>query len=69
MPAPKHKPNAIHKPTLSVALPIIIPASNPIPAPKDILDSFMLKLVFSYHLFIFFPQTHLLFLDFLQLNK
>ena len=40
MPAPKHKPNAIHKPTLSVAFPIIIPASNPIPAPKDILDSF-----------------------------
>ena len=38
MPAPKHKPNGIHKPTLSVALPIIIPASNPIPAPKDILD-------------------------------
>ena len=27
MPAPKHKPKAIHKPTLSVALPIIIPAS------------------------------------------
>ena len=41
MPAPKHKPNAIHKPTLSVAFPIIIPASNPIPAPKDILDSFI----------------------------
>ena len=48
MPAPKHKPNGIHKPTLSVALPIIIPASNPIPAPKDIFDSFILKLVFSF---------------------
>ena len=50
MPAPKHKPNGIHKPTLSVALPIIIPASNPIPAPKDILDYFILivELVFSF---------------------
>ena len=49
MPAPKHKPNAIHKPTLSVAFPIIIPASNPIPAPKDILDSFIVivQVVFS----------------------
>ena len=49
MPAPKHKPNAIPKPTLSVAFPIMIPASNPIPAPKDILDSFIVivELVFS----------------------
>ena len=43
MPAPKHKPKAIPKPTLSVAFPIIIPASNPIPAPKDILDFFIFK--------------------------
>ena len=41
IPAPKHKPNAIHKPTLLVALPIIIPAIKPIPAPIDILDSFI----------------------------
>ena len=38
MPAPKHKPNAIHKPTLSVAFPIIIPAIKPIHAPCDVLD-------------------------------
>jgi len=44
MPAPKHKPNEIHKPTLSVALPIIIPASNPIVAPKDVLDSFIAQI-------------------------
>ena len=42
MPAPKHKPNAIHKPTLLVILPIIIPAIKPIPAPVDVLDSFTL---------------------------
>ena len=49
MPAPKHKPNAIPKPTLSVAFPIMIPASNPIPAPKDILDSFI-AIVFTLRL-------------------
>ena len=41
IPAPKHKPSAIHKPTLSVILPIIIPASKPIAAPIDVLDSFI----------------------------
>ena len=42
MPAPKHKPNAIHKPILLVILPIIIPAIKPIPAPIDVLDSFII---------------------------
>ena len=42
MPAPKHKPNATHKPILLVILQIIIPAIKPIPAPVDVLDSFML---------------------------
>ncbi len=42
MPAPKHKPNAIHKPTLSLILPIVIPTIKPIPAPVDVLDSFIL---------------------------
>ena len=41
MPAPIHKPNAIHKPILFVTLPIIIPPINPIPAPNEILDSFI----------------------------
>ena len=51
IPAPKHKPNAIHKPILSVAFPIIIPASNPIPAPKDILDSFIVIVKYVFSLF------------------
>ena len=55
MPAPKHKHNAIHKPILSVAFPIITHASNPIPAPKDILDSFILIVVFSLLIFIYLP--------------
>ena len=42
MPAPKHKPKAIHKPILLVILSIIIPAIKPIPAPVDVLDSFIL---------------------------
>ena len=48
MPEPKHKPNAIYKPTLLVTLPIIIPAIKPIPAPNDILDSFMIKVRNNY---------------------
>ena len=42
MPAPKHKPNATHKPILLVILPIVIPAIKPIPAPIDVLDYFIL---------------------------
>jgi hypothetical protein len=60
MPAPKHKPNAIHKPTLSVAFPIIIPAINPIPAPKDILDSFIAQIyLMSVGKIIYQPNNYI----------
>ena len=65
MPAPKHKPNAIHKPILFVAFPIIIPASNPMPAPKDIFDSFILKLVFSQSKY----KNYLNLINLLPLNR
>ena len=69
MPAPKHKPNAIHKPTLSVALPIIIPVSNPIPGPKDTFDSFIfIKLVNSFNL-ILISLTYLRGLEVAELKE
>jgi len=48
IPAPKQRPNDIHRPILFVLFPIKIPAIRPIPAPIDILSSIIFNLLVKF---------------------